>query len=272
MHLSSFSQRSHDIFADSPFPNILKEYEEYSKKFFESSKEIESIFDPNKLNVVDVHERQLMYASALLSVSSIKQASLSQSIIEFINKSGYISFCLLLRASIELIALQYYYYCKMKIIFDKMIARGVYDKSDLIELTEIQDKFLRGSRFDWAEFLGGHPNIEAISSDKKILRRQVNIMTCIDKLSKDERTIRYLYDLLSDVAHPSMGSNLSIMSVKYSGVIEFNYRNHDSIGKSIFRFAFPLYWRSAMRVLPMIYKVLTMCLELKADSDFATKN
>ncbi len=72
------------------------------------------------------------------------------------------------------------------------------------------DKMVRGSRFRWTAFLEKRfEDLAKQSDDEGIL--QVNVQTCLSKWYKDSPSVEVLYDLLCDLVHPSLGSNLTVI-------------------------------------------------------------
>ncbi|WP_171037638.1 hypothetical protein [Pseudoalteromonas sp. S3776] len=47
---------------------------------------------------------------------------------------------------------------------------------------------------------------------------QVNILTCIQKWSKDKGSVEILYDLFCDLVHPNIGSSMLVMQTWDDGI------------------------------------------------------
>lgn len=74
------------------------------------------------------------------------------------------------------------------------------------------DRFARGNRFSWDAFIEG--NMQALSKtpDQEHLA-QINSSTCLAKWFTDSPKLAPLYDLLCDLVHPNLGSNLLVLGV-----------------------------------------------------------
>ena len=185
---------------------------------------------------------------ANLSIS--KYSELSESIKYAIDSENYLIYALSGRSLIEITAtLRYYVFTQYKPLFDK----GSFSKDDLKKLIDIDDRHLRGGRFDWNSFFFKKYNklqeeaVKQLQSKKKkqeyianhIIQEQVNVLTCIEKWATESPEILIMYNLFCDLVHPNIGSSFMVASTDSSGLHFSKYRG-EKVGLSIFEQSFPL--------------------------------
>jgi hypothetical protein len=146
-------------------------------------------------------------------------------------------------------ALRYYVQYQYKPIFEK----GSLSADDFRKLIEIDDKHLRGSRFDWESFLFlrySKLKDDAVQhlKDKKdkrkiivdsVVQEQVNVLTFIDKWASETPEVLIAYNLFCDLVHPSIGSSFLVASVS-KGNLYFSSFKGERVGKNIFEQSFPI--------------------------------
>ena len=111
------------------------------------AQKMEAAWNPD---VQDLRELHNMYARSLVCAYVSKFYDLSDGVLQAIDRNNYLSYALCGRGLIETTAvLRYNMLNKYKPLFDK----GELTTEDMHTLISIDDKHLRGSRFDWESFL-----------------------------------------------------------------------------------------------------------------------
>lgn len=190
------------------------------------------------------------YARNLITCYISKYSELSDAILYAIEKENYFVYALAGRALIESTAtLRYYYFHDYKPLLDK----GQLSIEDLRKLIEIDDKHLRGSRFDWESFLFRRYEklkkdaVEQLKAKKEkrhylaegIIHAQVNVVTCVENWAEQTPEVLIVYNLFCDLVHPNIGSSFLVASTSDSGLYFSRFKGN-LVGKSIFEQSFPL--------------------------------
>ena len=155
------------------------------------------------------------YLDTLLIVYLKKYAVFSQCLIQVLNEENYLLYGLIGRAIIEHTAvLRYYVTSKMLPLAQEVVADGKVTESEIEELIQWLDKHLAGRRFDWNTFLADYfQQIEGLKPESVVKPAQVNILTCLEKWGRENRSIIRLYELFCDLVHPNLGSTLLITRI-----------------------------------------------------------
>ena len=200
------------------------------------------ISDPRKL-----HNN---YVRNLITCYISKYSELSEAIKYSIDSQNYLVYALSGRALIEITStLRYYVFTQYKPLFDK----GSFSKDDFKKLIDIDDRHLRGGRFDWNSFIFKQYKklqeeaLKQLQSKKKkqkyiaehIIQDQVNVMTCVEKWAEKSPEILFIYNLFCDLVHPNIGSSFLVASTNSSGLHFSKYRG-DRVALPIFEQSFPL--------------------------------
>lgn len=203
-------------------------------------------------NPVDDDPRRLHnnYVQNLVTCYVSKFAELSDAILNAIDKEKYLVYALAGRSLIETTAtLRYYYFKEYKPLLDK----GQLSMDDIQALIEIDDKHLRGSRFDWESFLfkryeklkeDALKQLQAKKSKRHyisdgIIHAQVNVNTCIEHWADQMPEILLVYNLFCDLVHPNIGSSFLVAST-FDTRLYFSRFKGNPVGKSIFEQSFPM--------------------------------
>jgi hypothetical protein len=198
--------------------------------------------DPRKLHNV--------YARNLVTCYVSKYAQLSETILYSIEKKNYLAYALAGRSLVEITAtLRYYVLYQYKPLLDK----GNLSLTEMKQLIDIDDRHLRGGRFDWESFL--FKRYEKLIEDatkqlankkekqKKIaegiIAEQVNVLTCIEKWAQETPEVLLVYNLFCDLVHPNIGSSFLVASTNETGFF-FSPSKGKSVGFDIFEQSFPL--------------------------------
>jgi hypothetical protein len=132
----------------------MKSTEELVELLRQGTKHLSSMAEnldfPWSLEIEDPRKLHNIYARNLVTCYVSKFAQLSEVILSSRESHNYLSYALAGRSLIEITAtLRYYVLNKYRPIFDK----GNLTATDMKHLVEIDDRHLRGSRFDWESFL-----------------------------------------------------------------------------------------------------------------------
>lgn len=191
-----------------------------------------------------------VYARSLITCYVAKFAQLTEAICESIDNDRYLIYALAGRSLIESTAtLRYYTLFQYKPLLDK----GLQTSADMKALIEIDDRHLRGSRFDWDAFFSKRyvqlidDAVKTLRNKKKnqkyiakgIIVEQVNILTCIEKWAEVTPEALIAYSLFCDLVHPNIGSSFLVSSTNDSGLY-FTPAKGESVGAAIFEQTFPL--------------------------------
>lgn len=208
--------------------------------------------DPCKLHNCYVRNLVCCYVS--------KVVDLSQSILDGLARLDYLTYSLCGRALIEAVAtLRYYVLHQYKPLLDK----GSLQLSDMQQLIQIDDRHLRGTRFDWESFLFKNysklkeDTVKQLSEKKDKSRPgrtpteeatvpQVNVLTCLEKWAAETPEVLIAYNLFCDLVHPNIGSNFLVASVT-SETLYFTKHKGQLVGHQIFEQSFPILLSVALK-------------------------
>jgi hypothetical protein len=140
------------------------------------------------------------------------------------------------------------------------------------QLVEVDDRHLRGTRFDWESFLfRNYTKLKedaAKSLEKKgknrqtppptseeIIPQQVNVLTCIQKWAMGTPEVSIAYSLFCDLVHPNIGSNFLVASVD-SEALYFTKHKGAMIGHQIFEQSLPILLSVALKPFGQFLTVL----------------
>ena len=149
--------------------------------------------------------------------------------------------------------LRYYVMEEYKPLLDGAEAAG---SVDLNKLIAIDDRHLRGTRFDWESFIfrdyaklreGVLTQLEAKRKKKgppaaqeTIIAPQVNVLTCVEKWAQEQPVVLIAYNLFCDLVHPNIGSAFLIASSSSDGQLFFSRFRGSSIGQRDIVQSFPI--------------------------------
>jgi hypothetical protein len=190
------------------------------------------------------------YVRNLVTCYVSKVAQLSDAVLQAWEHEQFLMYALSGRAMIETVAtLRYYVVAQYKPLLD----RGIRTDADMKSLIDIDDRHLRGGRFDWRSFFS--KEYEKLKADavkqlatkkakqkylvENIAAEQVNVLTCIEKWAEEQPDVLIAYNLFSDLVHPNIGSTFLVASTSQSGLY-FAQGKGVSVGAQIFDHTFPL--------------------------------
>lgn len=204
-------------------------------------------WDPTQNDPRKLHNN---YARNLITGYVSKFSDLSNAILDAIEKENYLVYALAGRSLIETTAtLRYYVFHQYKPLLDK----ASLSMEDMRSLIEIDDRHLRGSRFDWESFLYKRYSklkedaIKQLDMKKNkqrhvidgIIHEQVNVLTCIEKWAEQTPEVLITYNLFCDLVHPNIGSFFLVTSMSDSKLYFSRFKG-ELVGKSIFEQSFPI--------------------------------
>jgi hypothetical protein len=228
-------------------PALLELLREGNQHLVNMTKSLDFPWDPT--TVPDGNPRRLhnMYARSLITCYVSKVADLSDGILDAVERSHFLVYALCGRALIETTATLWYYVTTQ---YKPLLDRGALDGEAMRTLIDIDDRHLRGTRFDWESFLlFNYTKLKADeivaldakrknkkSSDKSppdALPRQVNVSTCIEKWAAESPGVSVAYNLFCDLVHPNIGSTFLVASTSSRGLY-FSRSRGESVGRQIF--------------------------------------
>lgn len=191
-----------------------------------------------------------VYARNLVTSYASKFSQLSEAVLDSIENKRFLIYALASRSLIETTAtLRYYVVHQYKPLLDKPSLS--FDEME--QLIAIDDRHLRGGRFDWESFFflryqqlkdDAVKQLESKKAKQKhiaqgIIAEQVNMLTCIEKWAEETPEILIAYNLFCDLVHPNMGSAFLVASANEQGLY-FSPAKGKSIGAQIFEQSFPI--------------------------------
>lgn len=193
-----------------------------------------------------------MYARNLITCYVSKFSDLSNGILEAVERSNFLVYALCGRALIETTAtLRYYVNQEYKPLLDK----GQLGPDAMRTLLEIDDRHLRGTRFDWESFLfrnysklkeGVTAHLDAKRRKKappvaqeSIIKPQVNVLTCVERWAAESPEVLIAYNLFCDLVHPNVGSTFLVASTSPEGLFFSRFRG-EPVGRQIFEESLPI--------------------------------
>lgn len=201
-----------------------------------------------KVSPPELHNR---YARALVNAYARKFAELAGALKKSIDSREYLVFALAGRSLIETTAtLRYYVEKEYKPIFNK----GQLDKDDWVRLINVDDRHLRGGRFDWVSFFSRKYEdmlaevIREMDAKKEkgrvymppnVVQMQTNVFTCIEHWAKETNGALLVYNLFCELVHPNVGSSFLIASTE-ADQIHFGSLKGQPIGQTIVEQSLPL--------------------------------
>ena len=208
-------------------------------------------FPWNQAEQVSLPEQHNRYARALVNAYARKFAELGAALTKSIDSREYLVFALAGRSLIEITAtLRYYVEKEYKPIFNK----GMLDKDDWVRLINVDDRHLRGGRFDWVSFFSRRYKdmiaevIREMDAKKakgkvymppNVVQMQTNVFTCIEHWAKDTNGAFLVYNLFCELVHPNVGSSFLIASTE-ADQIHFGSLKGQAIGQKIVEQSLPL--------------------------------
>jgi hypothetical protein len=202
-------------------------------------------------NLEDLRKLHNMYARNLITSYVSRFADLSNGIILAIERSNFLTYALCGRALIETTAILRYYLVEQ---YKPLLDKGTLNNNDFARLIEIDDRHLRGGKFDWESFLfkrysklktdavtriAGKGKKQTPPSKGDILPQQVRIGSCVESWAREMPEVLIAYNLFCDLVHPNIGSSFLVASTQ-SEALYFSRFRGEPVGRAIFEQSFPI--------------------------------
>jgi hypothetical protein len=214
---SIFSPQKIQDFFETDLSQIEKLYSDFSKLsenqtlYFLSEEEFQRVLkNPEKVKEALGHIINEVYFrfQFLFFINLFKFLKHIESLIYSWNNNNYLGWVLFGRSVIELCAVFNHFYMKLK-KYDPI--RTDYTVEEIQTIEEILLEYSHGTRFDWDSLIiGDFDKLKEEFTAKGELKQAINVLTAIDKLTKLRPSfydLRSVYNILSDYAHPNMGSH-----------------------------------------------------------------
>jgi hypothetical protein len=202
-------------------------------------------------NLEDPRKLHNMYARNLITSYVSRFADLSNGITIAIERSNFLMYALCGRALIETTAILRYYLVEQ---YKPLLDKGTLSKNDFARLIEIDDRHLRGGKFDWESFLfkrysklktdvvtrmarKGKKHTPSSSGD--ILPPQVRIGSCVESWGRELPEVLVVYNLFCDLVHPNIGNSFLVASTSGDALYFSRFRG-EPVGRAIFEQSFPI--------------------------------
>lgn len=177
---------------------------------------ISSLRENSRLaSVLDLTEpRPSLYNSYIAFAVAIYVAKFKQlyeSIVNNLNHCHYLIYAQSGRSILENTAtLRYYSRHKDLHAVRQALSTGSVPTSTLNTAIQTVDKLIRGNRFTWQAFIERRfSELEDAPEDPKL--KQEHVQDCLRHWYKDNPSMKGLYNILSDLVHPNLGSNLTVI-------------------------------------------------------------
>ena len=219
------------------------------------SRDCDAFWDPHTEDPRRLHNS---YVMALEAAYLTKYSDLSESILAALDREDYLTYALCGRALIEIVAtLRYYVRHQYGPLIGGLLDKGAMSPDDQQALLKIDDRHLRGSRFDWESFVSrrfskmkehvvGQLQARSGKGQQKraelthgITAQQVNVFTCVEKWAEESSAVLIAYNLFCEMVHPNIGSNFLVCSAD-SGKLYFTKHRGEAMGRCIFEQTFPI--------------------------------
>lgn len=208
---------------------------------------LDSPWSPEMEGLRQLHN---MYARSLITSYASKFAQLSEAVLDSIEQKRYLIYALAGRSLIEFTATLHYYITNQ---YRPLLAKASLDVEEMKGLLAIDDRHLRGGRFDWDSFFFKRYSklkddaVKQLASKKAkqkfivdgIISEQVNVLTCIEKWAEKTPEVLIAYNLFCDLVHPNIGSSFLVASTQGQDLY-FSPSKEKHVGTDIFRQSFPI--------------------------------
>lgn len=234
---------THDI------PTLIQTLRQGNKHVVNMAKNLAFPWDPEQRDMRYLHN---MYARNLVTCYVSKFSNLTEGLLNAVEQDNYLVYALCGRSLLETTAvLRYYITRKYKPLLDK----GSLTAVEIQELIDIDDRHLRGTRFNWEAYL--FQNYARLKSDvvahlrskkkgkahaeaaKLIIAPQVNVLTCVEHWAHETPEVLIAYNLFCDLVHPNLGSTFLVASVS-GGQLYFSRHRGEPVGRQILEQSLPL--------------------------------
>lgn len=203
-------------------------------------------------SVTEPRELHNMYARALACAYARKFGEMSKAVAENLKSEQYLLYALAGRSLVETTATLRYY---IKHEYRPLLSNGELTPADMKQLIAVDDRHLRGGRFDWESFSSGNYSemleevrreLEHKRSKSKtryvppnLVNEQRNVYTCIEKWAGEQPAAMLTYNLFCELVHPNVGSSFLVASAE-GRKLHFGSGKGESLGRQIAGQSVPL--------------------------------
>ena len=166
-------------------------------------------------SLLDLTERGVFlfnsYVAFAVAVYTAKFRQLYEALADSLNQSWYLTYAQSGRSILENAATVRHYSRHGDFVALRDAQRKGPPPTTVLEkaITTV-DRFIRGNRFTWQAFVSKKfDELSNVADDPEMA--QVNVQTCLSSWYKGSPQIKGLYDLLCDLVHPNLGSNLTVI-------------------------------------------------------------
>jgi hypothetical protein len=225
-------------------------YEEWIETFAKSSMHMMNVarhMDYPWLETPPTEPRTLhnMYARALACAYARKFGELCNAVSASLKSEQYLLYALAGRSLIETTATLRYY---VKHEYRPLMEKSELTPKEMDQLLAVDDRHLRGGRFDWKSFSSGRykdmldearRELEHKKAGTKtrylppnLINEQRNVYTCIEKWAGEAPGALLTYNLFCELVHPNVGSSFLVASTE-EGKMYFGTGKGSSLGRVI---------------------------------------
>jgi hypothetical protein len=217
--------------------SLLEKFAEGTRYLIDVSLEHEVTWIPRHKG--DIRKFYNYYIDFVWTAFIAKFSSLERGLISVVNREDFLTYGLIGRAMIENTAvLRHYLREEILPRIQEPIKRKSVKGRELMEITDILDKCVRGKCFDWRSFFSGDFNNLIKKRRPHPHVKQVRVGDCIREWEKEKPAIGVLYGIFCDFVHPNIGSTFLVMRIR-SDSIGFGGTRGRSFGFDLFERTFP---------------------------------
>jgi hypothetical protein len=145
--------------------------------------------------------------------TAYKTRQITTALVQAYNTNNFLPWLILGRSTLEYAAVSYYFVKKIQ----KLHLQGPnFAATQVRGLEDLMEQYARSSRFDWAALQAGETERLREKFNPPESAKAINVQTALSHLARrDERykDVEIAYDMLSDFAHPNMGSHAAILEM-----------------------------------------------------------
>ena len=203
---------------------------DYNKTYDLIAKKQKMSVEPEKNIAIDLAHNH--YLKSIYNLQLLKLSLIGDQIIQAIKSKNFLAYALAGRSLLEHVAVWRYFLVEKYAKIFKGTGQEI-TFEDFQELIALHRRFIYGTRFDWLswinkDFTGLEAAYSQAAKDKKRKKNkkhqspegksiQVNVLTCVEKLSSNFPKFGVYYDMFCGLVHPNFGSNVFLAGVSAKG-------------------------------------------------------
>lgn len=198
-------------------PSVRERFQSTHGVLLDNLEAIISALEQNSrlTSLLDLTERGVplfnSYVAFAVAVYMAKFKQLYESVADSLNHSRYLVYAQAGRSILENTAtIRHYSRHRDLVAIREARRQGSIPTHVLEKAITTVDRLVRGNRFTWQAFVSNKFNELSGVPDYPEMA-QVNVQTCLANWYKESPQIKGLYDLLCDLVHPNLGSNLTVI-------------------------------------------------------------